>query len=414
LRELKISNDLEFLYVVRFDENNNIQYVFDIYTDRSDYELVSLLGTEAGEDVVYMDAFLEVYLSGQTLEEAIITRTGWGHLVSAYVPLLDSDGRVVAVACADVDMDALLQYVLLQTILLGAIVFIVFLFSSIIILYPYTKDLSKSREIAIERERVVTELSVAKDIQTRILPSGFNPVSKRNELDVHTYMQPQREVGGDFYDFFFISDNVVAIVIGDVSGKGVPAALFMSSTMMLIKSTAKLLAKNNEENEPQKVFNAVNSVLYEERKNIKNMFVTAFMGYLNLTNGKFTYVNAGHNPPLFKHGSGDFDFMDIDPEFVLAGLGDYEYNSHTIDLSKGDIICFYTDGITDAVNNRNEYFSDNLLDAARGYKGESAEGLVTTLLKELESFTHGVEQKDDIAMLSLKYDGEDGESMSTT
>ena len=400
LRELKISNNLTFLYIVRPDINNNIKYIFDIYTYRSDLELISRLGDIAGEDDVYLNALMEVYLTGQAIDNAIITRSVFGHLASAYVPVFDSTGRVVAVACADLDMNAVLRYVRNQTILVSTIVFVIFLISSIIILVFYTKDLSDS-------ERVATELGVAKRIQERMLPTISPPISNRKDFDIYACMTPKREIGGDFYDFFLIDDNTLAIVIGDVSDKSVPAALFMSSTMMLIKNSARMLMKYNAiaGNAPHKVFEAVNDALCEKRD--PSIFVTSFMGYLDLTSGEFTYVNAGHEPPLFKKNGGRYSFMEVEPSFVLAGKKNFQYEQKTIQLSSGDILCLYTDGVIDAANKSKKLFSEEGLEkAANIYSGHSAKELVDTIQDELKKFAGDAEQEDDIAILALRFIGD--------
>ncbi|MCL2821393.1 MAG: SpoIIE family protein phosphatase, partial [Oscillospiraceae bacterium] len=177
------------------------------------------------------------------------------------------------------------------------------------------------KRITAEQERIGAELDVATKIQASMLPCIFPPFPNRNEFDIYAGMKPAKEVGGDFYDFFFIDHNTLALVMADVSGKGVPAALFMVITKTLLKSYAQSASSDNNTTgfvSPGEVFEAVNNILCEN--NEADMFVTAFMGYLDIPTGTFTYVNAGHNPPLVKHSGGRYEWLKTKPCFVLAGM----------------------------------------------------------------------------------------------
>jgi sigma-B regulation protein RsbU (phosphoserine phosphatase) len=211
-------------------------------------------------------------------------------------------------------------------------------------------------------------------------------------------MLPAKEVGGDFYDLFMICEDKLAMVIADVSGKGVPAALFMV--------IAKTLIKNNAQSgkSPKDVFETVNNILCEN--NDAGMFVTAFMGILDIPTGRFTFVNAGHNPPLVKRAGGEYSFLKIKPAFVLAGLEGMAYSEEKMSLSAGDVIYLYTDGVTEAMNAKNELFSDQrLLETMNRYKDCSLKELLLSVKNEIDIFADGAEQADDITMLALEITG---------
>ena len=261
-----------------------------------------------------------------------------------------------------------------------------------------TGDLKKSiEENAKERaenERINTELSVAKEIQASMLPCIFPPFPNRYEIDLYASMVPAREVGGDFYDFFFIDKDNLVVIIADVSGKGVPAALFMVITRTLIKNCS--LCRR-----PKNVLESVNKKLCEN--NEAGMFVTAFLGFFNIPSGKLTFVNAGHNPPLVKKGGNPFVFLRTRPCIVLAWLADAKYTEEEIFLEKGDVLFLYTDGVTEAMNNDKDLFSEQrLVDAINKNTDASVVELLPAIKREIDTFAQGAEQADDITMLALR------------
>jgi sigma-B regulation protein RsbU (phosphoserine phosphatase) len=251
------------------------------------------------------------------------------------------------------------------------------------------------KSIAAEKERIGAELDVATKIQASMLPCIFPAFPDRAEFDIYATMIPAKEVGGDFYDFFLIDDNTLAVVMADVSGKGIPAALFMVIAKTLLKNNAQY-GKN-----PEKVFEAVNNILCEN--NDTCMFVTAFMGYIDIPSGRFTYVNAGHNQPLIKRAGGKYEWMKTEPGFILAGFEDTVYNQDEIVLNKDDELFLYTDGITEAINNQEELFSDpRLLDTANDYPDLPLKDFTERVKAEIDRFADGAEQADDITMLVLR------------
>lgn len=243
-----------------------------------------------------------------------------------------------------------------------------------------------------------TELRVASNIQKDMLPCIFPAFPERREFDIYATMEPAKEVGGDFYDFFLVDDSHLAVVIADVSGKGVPAALFMVIAKTLIKNHTQL------EKQPEEVFTAVNNQLCEN--NEEGMFVTAFMGILELNTGKFTYVNAGHNPPLIKKAGGRFKYLPLTSGFVLAGMENICYSQSELFLQRGDHIFLYTDGVTEATNNYGELFGEpRLYTTMNAGNEQSLETLLTTVKKEIDHFVGGADQFDDITMLAVAYKG---------
>ncbi|MCL2014204.1 MAG: SpoIIE family protein phosphatase [Oscillospiraceae bacterium] len=258
-------------------------------------------------------------------------------------------------------------------------------------------------EVTAERERISAELDVAAKIQASMLPSVFPPFPDRNEFELYADMQPAREVGGDFYDFFLVDESTIAVVMADVSGKGVPAALFMVIAKTLIKNNAQ------DGKSPKEVFEAVNNILCEN--NDAGMFVTAFMGYLDIPSGKFSYVNAGHNPPLIRNSQSEhgrrFEWLKLNPGFVLAGMEDMCYTQYEIALKPGDELFLYTDGVTEAVNNENKLFTDPLLlETANSYIDLPLKEFTVSIKREIDKFAGNAEQADDITMLVLRYKGE--------
>jgi len=253
----------------------------------------------------------------------------------------------------------------------------------------YVKNLTT---VTAEKERIGAELNVATQIQASMLPRDF---PERDEFSLFASMQPAKEVGGDFYDFFFIDDNTLAVVIADVSGKGVPAALFMVVAKTLVKTLAGL--------SPKYVFETANNLLCEN--NDAGMFVTAFMAYLDIRNGKLTYVNAGHNLPLIKR-NGSFDWLTTAKRLFLAGMEDMNYVEEELTLEPGDELFLYTDGVTEAVNPNDDLFEEpRLLEAANNYPNLPLKEFAASIMQEIDKFADGADQADDITMLALRFKG---------
>lgn len=252
------------------------------------------------------------------------------------------------------------------------------------------------RKVTAEKERINAELSLASSIQAHMLPCIFPAFPGRDEFDIFASMTPAKEVGGDFYDFLMVDDTHLAVVIADVSGKGVPAALFMV--------IAKTLIKNHAQNgiKPEDVFTTVNSLLCDG--NDDGLFVTAWLGVLELTTGKLTYVNAGHNPPMLKQGDGGFTYLKSRAGFVLAGMEGMKYRQNELMLAPGDRLMLYTDGVTEATNAANQlYGEERLSEFLNSHSGEEAENILNDLKADIYAFQGEAPQFDDITMLMLDY-----------
>lgn len=254
-----------------------------------------------------------------------------------------------------------------------------------------------------EKDRIATELSLATDIQAHMLPSIFPPFPEHDEFDIYATMEPAKEVGGDFYDLFMLDDENIAVVAADVSGKGVPAALFMVITKTLIKNHAQSGLT------PAEVFTKVNQMLCEG--NEAGLFVTAWMGVLNLETGCLTYVNAGHNPPLLKLEGGSFEYLRSHPGFVLAGMEGLRYKQHELFMKPGDRLFLYTDGVTEATNTAKELYGEKRLqDYLNMHTDDDAAQLLHNLRSDMDVFVGEAEQFDDITMLILDYQKSKGET----
>ena len=249
------------------------------------------------------------------------------------------------------------------------------------------------------KARFSKDLEIAKQIQHSSLPSVFPPYPNRKDFSIFANMYAAKEVGGDFYDFYLVDENHLAFVIADVSGKGIPGAMFMMTSKTLIKSHIESgLAVND-------VFTNVNTQLCEN--NEAGMFVTAWMGILDLKTGIVKFANAGHNPPLIKHADGTFEYLKSKANFVLAGMEGIRYKEQEIQLEKGDKIYLYTDGVTEAHNDKNElYGEDRLLKCLNSVKDKSVDDICKEIKEDVELFVGTAEQFDDITMLCVSFNEE--------
>ena len=250
--------------------------------------------------------------------------------------------------------------------------------------------------VTAEKERIGAELDVAKHIQGSMLPCIFPAFPERKEIDIYATMEPAKEVGGDFYDFFMVDERHLAIVMADVSGKGVPAALFMVIGKTLIKD------HTTPGRDLGKVFTEVNDLLCES--NSEELFITAFEGVLDLYTGEFVYVNAGHEMPFICKAGGDFEPYKIRAGFVLAGMEGMKYKAGSMNLEPGDKIFQYTDGVTEATNINNELYGMERLGAILNkVKNGSPSEILPYVKKDIDEFVGEAPQFDDITMLCLEY-----------
>lgn len=250
------------------------------------------------------------------------------------------------------------------------------------------------RYIAEAESRIDRELEFARQIQHSALPTVFPPYPERRDFAIFASMDAAKEVGGDFYDFCLTDSGHLMFLVADVSGKGIPGALFM----MRAKTTIKNLAESGKDID--EVFTEANRRLCEN--NEAEMFVTAWMGLLDTETGLLQYVNAGHNPPLVRHRDGRFEYLRTRPNFILAGMETTRYRKYEIQLDRGDEIFVYTDGVTEAADTENRLYGEERLEAVLSASHGTPEALCRTVRADIEKFTKGAEQSDDITMLCVK------------
>ncbi|CAD7848355.1 MAG: Serine phosphatase RsbU, regulator of sigma subunit [Olavius algarvensis Delta 4 endosymbiont] len=246
------------------------------------------------------------------------------------------------------------------------------------------------------KERIESDLRVAREIQMDLLPTEFPPFPERHEFDIFALIEPAREVGGDLFDFFFVDDDHLCFIIGDVSDKGVPAALFMARTKTLIKSMA------GGQQHAAQILTAVNREL--SINNDSMMFVTTFCGILKVSTGEVGYTNAGHNPPLVVRPAKAPRFLADTGDTALGIDEDLSFHEAAVTLAPGDTLFMYTDGVTEAFNDRQEEFSEaRLQQTLSGAQAGEVSETALTVLDSVKRFAGEVPQSDDIAILALKY-----------
>ncbi|MDO5408543.1 MAG: PP2C family protein-serine/threonine phosphatase [Eubacteriales bacterium] len=446
LEELRIANQAVSLYI--------------IYPDRDSMSGIYLADPDTSESACPMGTWNVIekqnYEAMDHIQDgfpAYISNTEYGWLCSAAAAILDQDGSVVALATVDLSMDEIMQenhrfLVLLCVFLAGVSSILALLLMQVtnrILVAPINRVITAAgsyvddrrrkengendRKTAIEqleihtgdeieqlagsirqmerdvsqyidnlaavtseKERIGAELNIATQIQASMLPRIFPPFPERKDINIYATMDPAKEVGGDFYDFFLTDQYHLGMVIADVSGKGVPAALVMVIAKTLIKDHACSQA------EPDEVFNWVNQQLCES--NEAGLFVTAWMGILDLRTGHLDYVNAGHNPPVLTGADGTFGYLKQKPGLVLAGMDEYRYQKASMDLQKGDRLFLYTDGVTEAMNQDDQLYGETrLLNWLNGHPGLELQETLHGLRKDITEFAEGAEQYDDITML---------------
>jgi sigma-B regulation protein RsbU (phosphoserine phosphatase) len=248
------------------------------------------------------------------------------------------------------------------------------------------------------RERIESELRIARDIQMSILPKIFPPFPDRAELDVYASIVPAREVGGDLYDFFFADEHRFCFLIGDVSGKGVPAAFFMAVTKTLIKAVAE------REKAPGRILSKVNDELAAD--NDSCMFVTLFLAILDTRTGRLEFGNAGHNAPLLLRRGRPPEWVGSLEEPMAGAMPDIDYTTGALDLAPGDTLFLTTDGVGEAMNPALElYTDDRLLETVTAHASAGAQDMLRAVSASVADWAGGAEQSDDITMLAVRYLG---------
>ncbi len=431
-------------------EKNVITNLYDvrIVEATEDIRQYFEIGCEDPIKVEHPEHVFEIFETGERSGDYFIHESNFGYNSTAVVPIMDSNKNVVALLAADMPIPeiskTLNQYLFITiiiTVLIVAVFMIIFFkvirdtvtkplnvivneaksFSKSDIqlskvlpsikqkdeigqladsIYNMEKDIQDYVEnltaVTAEKERIGAELDVARNIQASMLPCIFPAFPENNEFDIHALMTPAKEVGGDFYDFFMIDEKHIAIVMADVSGKGVPAALFMVIGKTLIKDHSQ--SGESLDN----VFSEVNNLLCEA--NSEGLFITAFEGVLDLETGEFNFVNAGHEMPfIYRKGEGYKPYK-IKPGFVLAGMENMVFKGGSIQIEVGDKIFQYTDGVTEATDKNNKLFGmERLEESLNKCCDFTPEQTISQVKSDVDEFVGEAQQFDDITMLCLEY-----------
>ena len=259
------------------------------------------------------------------------------------------------------------------------------------------------KNVTAEKERIGAELQMAATIQSSMLPHIFPPFPDREEFDLYASMDPAKEVGGDFYDFFLIDDDHLGLVIADVSGKGVPAALVMMISKVILQNRAFMGLPVSE------ILAGTNEALCAN--NQADMFVTVWIGILEISTGKLTASNAGHEYPTLKRSEGDFELYKDRHGFVIGGMEGVKYRQYELQLNPGDKLFLYTDGVPEATNAQNELFgTERMIEALNEAKDQGPQDLLRSVRQSVDAFVKDAEQFDDLTMLCMEYKGPKGKT----
>lgn len=443
------------------EEMDNAMYVWNAVTieEKENYEQINSLGDLSGEG--FSKEMAEMFMGAMEGGDYVTYYTNntedFGYMLTGMYPLRTDEGETIALACVDISMNQIYQdiyryilFVLGGTLAVGSVFLIVLLrlvnksvVSPVIRMSKSTEDFVKQsnsemdpsqlsfidpkvvtgdeiqllsenlnemtsklvvymgnlQEAAADKERIGAELNVATGIKSSMLPNVFPAFPERTEFDIYASLKSAEEITGNFYDFFLIDQNHLAVVIGNVNGTGIPAALLIVITQTLIKNYTKLGF------EPEKVFREANNQLSESNE---GMVTTAFLGILNLTTGIFRYVNAGHDIPFFKGAGGIFEPLPAKDCFVLGSMAGVPYWQQSVQLSQGDMVFFYTKGLIDAENkDQVQYSYEHMHMHLNQVLGQAYElpDIVGTMTKDLEEFLKGEPAKEDVTMMVLRYFG---------
>ena len=429
-------------------ENATITNLFDVRIIEASEETKPFyaIGCKDPMGVEHPEHVMEIFNTGATVDDYFVHETKFGYNSTAVLQITDSNGTPVACLAADMPIPFInetLNHYLLMTVLVTVLIVIIFMGMFLLIIQHTVThpihELKKGAEIlsggdlnhrlnistgdeieglskafnimaidldeymtnltrvTAEKERIGAELDVATHIQASMLPNIFPAFPERQEFDIYAAMDPAKEVGGDFYDFFMVDDRHIAIVVADVSGKGVPAALFMVIGKTLIKDHTQLNRSLSD------VFTEVNNLLCES--NSEGLFITAFEGVLNLETGEFNYVNAGHEMPfIYRREKGQYEAYKMKPGFVLAGMEDMKFRGGSITLNVGDKIFQYTDGVTEATDKDNGlYGMERLERILNTCQTDSPKETLDKVRRDIDTFVGDAPQFDDLTMLCLEY-----------
>ncbi len=260
--------------------------------------------------------------------------------------------------------------------------------------------ISEVERITAEKERIGAELSLATRIQSDMLPNIFPAFPERSEFDIYAVMDPAKEVGGDFYDFFLVDDDHLCMVVADVSGKGVPAALFMMASKIILANNAKM-GKS-----PAQILTDANAAICSNNR--EEMFVTVWLGILEISTGKLVAANAGHEYPALRRADGSFELLKDKHGFVIGGMDGMKYKEYELTLEPGAKLFLYTDGVPEATDAENTLFgTERMLNALNADPAAQPEAILQNVRRAVDAFVKDAEQFDDLTMLCVEYIGKD-------
>ena len=449
------SSGSTFIYVIRPDlsDYKHITFLFSTINNNSNYTRYEFGFVRDTTNEEYMEKYRKLY-EGESEQELVIRDKGYIETdphITAMVPIKDANGKTTAILCVQRQMDNLVRvrnrYIIKILVVMAALMILVIIIQSIylhrVFLRPVTKiteeasrfshenDLPEKKlsetvrnndeigvlagsidrmeerivkyvddltKVTAEKERISTELNLATKIQASMLPNIFPPFPDRTEFDIYASMDPAKEVGGDFYDFFLVDDDHLCMVMADVSGKGVPAALFMMASKIILANYAKM-GKT-----PSEILSAANSSICS--RNREDMFVTAWLGILEISTGKLTAANAGHEYPVLMQPDGKFELYKDKHGFVIGGMAGLKYKEYTIDMKPGSKLFLYTDGVPEATDAEKQLFGNERMVAALNEKPNgSPQEILKTVRSSVDAFVKDAEQFDDLTMLCLEYKG---------
>ena len=451
LRKICNSSGSTFVYVIQPDltDYNHITFIFSTINNNSPYEVFDFGYVRETTNDDYRTKYRKLY-EGASKEELVIRDKGYISTdphITAMVPVKNNAGETQAILCVQRQMDALThaRITFLRNVLaVMAVILLLVIFGQGYMLnkmlirpvreitreasrfaretvkreqkltdtirnedevgilaasidqmeeqiQTYVRDLT---HITAERQRISTELSLATRIQADMLPNVFPAFPDRHEFDIFATMTPAKEVGGDFYNFFLIDDDHLCLMIADVSGKGIPAALFMMVSMIILSNQAMLGVS------PAEILENANEAICTNNR--EEMFVTAWLAIYEISTGKLTAANAGHEYPAVRKPGGRFELLKDKHGFVIGGMAGVKYREYELTLEPGSDLFVYTDGVAEATDPENNLFgTQRMLDALNEKPDGSPEELLGAVQRSVDAFAGGAEQFDDLTMLCL-------------
>ncbi len=452
------SSNSTFIYVIEPDRTDyaHIRFLFSTINSKSPYTVYEFGYLRDTTNNEYREKY-RALCDGESMQELVIRDKGYietdSH-ITAIVPLEGSDGQVKALLCVQKQLDTLYEarntYIRRVIIALVALALLVVVGQGIYLNHVLLRPIRQISEEAVrfasenepaekklqetitnrdeigqlaasidqmeeqvhlyienltritaEKERIQTELSLAARIQTAMIPHIFPPYPERSEFELYATVDPAREIGGDFYDFFLIDEDHLGLVIADVSGKGIPAALFMTASKIILQSCA-MLGKS-----PAEILEKTNEAICSG--NQAEMFLTVWFGILEISTGNLKAANAGHEYPAVKRADGRFELFKDPHGFVIGGMEGIRYKEYELCLEPGAKLFVYTDGVPEATASDNRMFgTDRMLDALNAAPDAAPEQLLKNVRAAVDAFVEDAEQFDDLTMLCMEYHGKDG------